>query len=307
MAKRTTRRKKSSVTDETREAIKNLRLLDDVFMSEVLVDNIEGVQDIVNVCLEREDIVVESVEVQKEYRNFRGRGVKLDVLARDKEGKLYNIEIQRDSSEATPERVRYHLSALDWNNSKPNQKFTELGEIWVIFIVETPRYNKTQPFATLEQRIRETNELVEDGRHVRFVNAAYIGNDKIGKLMADFRAKEAKDMYYQSLAKRAKQIKETEEGIERMSDVLEELVEKRVKKEREKGRKEGIKEGIERGEKRGMKRGMKKGMEKGMEKERIQTLGVLLAFNSPDTLMHDPKFVPLGYTLAEINAAMAVK
>ena len=257
MAKRTTRRKKSSVTDETREAIKNLRLLDDVFMSEVLVDNIEGVQDIVNVCLEREDIVVESVEVQKEYRNFRGRGVKLDVLARDKEGKLYNIEIQRDSSEATPERVRYHLSALDWNNSKPNQKFTELGEIWVIFIVETPRYNKTQPFATLEQRIRETNELVEDGRHVRFVNAAYIGNDKIGKLMADFRAKEAKDMYYQSLAKRAKQIKETEEGIERMSDVLEELVEKRVKNKR-RNRKRREKRREKRNEKRDGKRNGKR-------------------------------------------------
>ena len=88
-----------------------------------------------------------------------------------------------------------------------------------------------------------------------------------------------------------------------MSDVLEELVEKRVKKEMEKGRKEGI----ERGEKRGMKRGMKKGMEKGMEKERIQTLGVLLAFNSPDTLLHDPNYAPLGYTLAEINAAMAAK
>ena len=52
---------------------------------------------------------------------------------------------------------------------------------------------------------------------------------------------------------------------------------------------------------------MKKGMEKGMEKERIQTLGVLLAFNSPDTLLHDPNYAPLGYTLAEINAAMAAK
>ena len=83
-----------------------------------------------------------------------------------------------------------------------------------------------------------------------------------------------------------------------MSDVLEELVEKRVKKEREKARKEREK---------GRKEGEKRGEKRGMEKERIQTLGVLLAFNSPDTLLHDPNYAPLGYTLAEINAAMAVK
>ena len=40
------------------ERIRELRLLDDIFMKVVLKENIEGVQDIIRVILNRQDIVV---------------------------------------------------------------------------------------------------------------------------------------------------------------------------------------------------------------------------------------------------------
>lgn len=123
------------VSDAARERIKNFRLLDDLFMREVLRDNIAGVQDIVRIILENPEINVVKVDVDESFSNVHGRGVRLDVLATDGEGKLYNIEIQRDSRGATPKRARFYHSAIDWNlfNAK---KFDELAETWVIFITD---------------------------------------------------------------------------------------------------------------------------------------------------------------------------
>ena len=69
-----------------------------------------------------------------------------------------------------------------------------------------------------------------------------------------------------------------------MSATIERLLEIRGNKEREEGRKEG--------------------KEEGRESERVRTISVLLNYNSPESLLNDPQFTPLGYTQAEIDAAM---
>ena len=77
-----------------------------------------------------------------------------------------------------------------------------------------------------------------------------------------------------------------------MSATIERLLEIRGNKEREEGRKEGKEEG------------RKEGKEEGRESERVRTISVLLNYNSPESLLNDPQFTPLGYTQAEIDAAM---
>ena len=69
-----------------------------------------------------------------------------------------------------------------------------------------------------------------------------------------------------------------------MSATIERLLEIRGNKEREEGRKEG--------------------KEEGRKSERVRTIIVLLNYNSPESLLNDPQFTPLGYTQAEIDAAM---
>ena len=74
------------------ERIQSLRLLDDVFMKEVLRGNTAGVQDIVRIILRRDDITVRKVEIQDELSNLVGHSVRVDVLAEDGTGKFYNID-----------------------------------------------------------------------------------------------------------------------------------------------------------------------------------------------------------------------
>ncbi len=53
-------------------------------------------------------------------------------------------------------------------------------------------------------------------------------------------------------------------------------------------------------------KGKEKGHAEGREEERVRTIGVLLSVHSPDVLLNDPQFSPLGYTQAEIDAAIAL-
>ena len=65
---------------------------------------------------------------------------------------------------------------------------------------------------------------IDDGEHIIYVNGAMRSKDTaLGKLMNDFFATEAKDMCYDELSERVRQYKETEEGVDTMCDILDEM------------------------------------------------------------------------------------
>ena len=255
-------------------------------MRAILKDNVPGVQDIIRIILQRPDLKVVSVETEADYPNLLGHGIRFNVLAEDDAGNLYDIEIQRDNRGVSPQRARFCLSALDWNKSNSGEDYEKLVETWVIFITEDDVYTKGAPFVDVERYFVGTDVKFEDGQHVRFVSAKYAGNDPIGRLMADFCETDPDKMTTQTLAEPAKIVKRTEKGVEEMSATLDALMKKREEKAELKGE--------------------KKGEKKGREEERVRTIGLLLACNSPNALMHDPQFLPLGVTQAEIDAALAL-
>lgn len=75
-----------------------------------------------------------------------------------------------------------------------------------------------------------TGELFEDGEHILYVNGAYRGDDDIGRLMHDFSCSDPGDMLNKELADRTRYFKETEEGVEAVCKVMEDM---RNEKERE--------------------------------------------------------------------------
>ena len=159
------------------ERIKMFRLLDDVFMKEVLRGNIAGVQDIVQTLLKRKDMEVVEVQTQDELSNLVGHSVRLDILARDSRGKYYNIEIQRSESGTEPKRARFHLSAVDWHKFPSGASYEELAETWIIFITETDVFRKNLPVYTIDRVVRETGELFNDEAHILYANGAYVGGN----------------------------------------------------------------------------------------------------------------------------------
>ena len=249
------------------ERIKKFRLMDDIFMKEVLRGNLAGVQDIIQTILKRNDIEVIEVQTQDELSNLVGHGVRLDILARDSRGKYYNIEIQRSDSGAEPKRARFNLSALDWHKFPASAKYEELAETWIIFITETDVLGDNLPVYTVDRVILETGKLFNDEGHILYVNGAYVGDDAIGRLMADFRETDPKKMHFPSLADRVQYFKNTEGGVKSMCRIMEEV------------------------------------REETREEDRNQMIAILLMNNTEYDLLYDKRFKGLDITQEEIDAA----
>ncbi|MBQ9372886.1 MAG: hypothetical protein IJU03_11920 [Thermoguttaceae bacterium] len=67
-----------------------------------------------------------------------------------------------------------------------------------------------------------------------------------------------------------------------------------------------IEEIFQKGKEKGYAEGYAEGYSEGRKEERVRTIGVLLTIHSPDVLLNDPQFSPLGYAQAEIDAALAL-
>lgn len=216
---------------ETLEAIEQLCLLDDNLMTLVFDRNIEATELLMNVILGRNDLKVLEVVGQREYKNpvIGGRSITIDIYARDGDGKIYDIEVQRASAGADVHRARFHSSMIDTKMLKAGQEFKEIHEAYVIFITASDVLGAGRSLYHVNRMIEETGAYFGDGSHIIYVNGSYKDdNDPVGRLMHDFRCLSSVDMFYPVLAKQVKYFKETEGGQEIMCQVFEDLAEKRA-------------------------------------------------------------------------------
>ena len=106
------------------EKIKEFRLLDDDFMSKVFEDDYECIELLLHIIMEKPDLKVKEAHTQYSIKNLLGRSVRLDILAIDKLGKKYDIEVQRSRQRSgSQERARYNSSLVDASSSVPGSEF----------------------------------------------------------------------------------------------------------------------------------------------------------------------------------------
>ena len=209
------------VKQEYWERIQNMRLLDDTLMTAALADNIPATQLILRIILGKNDLIITSARAQSEYKNLRGHSLCLDVDAIDSDGRKYDIEIQRDSRDANPERGRYHMAVMDASSLEEKRPFTDLPTSYVIFITEKDYYRKGLPLYHIDRVVAETGEEYGDRAHILYVNGSYEGEDPLGLLMADFRSSDPTRMHYAELADRVNDLKNSEDEVKKMCRAME--------------------------------------------------------------------------------------
>ena len=212
----------TAVSPKILARIQALRLMDDDFMTVVFDGDTDLTEFLLRILLSRTDLRVKSVMTQKEKRNLFGRSVRLDIVAEDMSGKMYNIEVQRADKGASPKRVRYNLALLDSHTLKKNDDFEQLPETYIIFITENDYFGLGEPVYEIEKTVKNTNLPFDDGCTIIYVNGAYRGNDAIGKLMHDFCSANADEMNYNELASRVRLHKQQTKGVEKMCRIFEE-------------------------------------------------------------------------------------
>ena len=214
--------------------IKNFTLMSDIFMRNVFKQR-ECLEYVLQVIMEKQDLKVIEQIIQKDYKNLQGRSAIMDCVARDSEGKQFDVEIQQDNEGASPKRARYHSGLLDMNTLNPGQDFDELPESYVIFITRDDILGYDFPIYHIDRHIKEADDSFQDEAHIIYVNSRKQEDTELGRLMHDLHCKNADEMHSPVLAKRVHELKDTQKGVELMCNEMEKI----------------YSEGMESGEKRG--------------------------------------------------------
>ena len=247
--------------EEYRRALKRMRMMDDTLMKCVFKDNKLAVELVLRIILRRDDLDVKRFSVSKEYKNLKGHSICLDVLAEDKDGKQYNIEVQRDIKGADPRRFRFYNAMMDVEMLGKGEDYSELRDSYTIVITEDDIFKKGKSFYLFERVDRESGEPLGDGSHIIYVNGSYDGDDPLGWLMRDFREPDPAKMHNKVLAERVNYLKNITKGEKEMCQIMEEI--------REKGRLEGIQKGIQKGRLEGIQISVRLCRQFGLSDEQI--------------------------------------
>ena len=202
--------------------IKNFTLMSDIFMRNVFKQR-ECLEYVLQVIMEKQDLRVIDQIIQKDYKNLQGRSAIMDCVARNSEGKQFDVEIQQDNEGASPKRARYHSGLMDMNTLNPGQDFDELPESYVIFITRDDILGYDFPIYHIDRHIKEADDSFQDEAHIIYVNSRKQEDTELGRLMHDLHCKNADAMHSPVLAKRVHELKDTQKGVELMCHEMEKI------------------------------------------------------------------------------------
>ena len=202
--------------------IKNFTLMSDIFMRNVFKQR-ECLEYVLQVIMEKQDLKVIDQIIQKDYKNLQGRSAIMDCVARDSEGKQFDVEIQQDNESASPKRARYHSGLMDMNTLNPGQDFDELPESYVIFITSDDILGYGFPIYHIDRHIKEADNSFQDEAHIIYVNSRKQEDTELGRLIHDLHCRNADKMHSPVLAKRVHELKDTQKGVELMCHEMEKI------------------------------------------------------------------------------------
>ena len=267
------RRKKIIVDKELIQKFLNeATLMNDIFMDICLNNNIPCVQAMIECLIPDKKLSVKEVHTQKKFQSL-GRAIIIDVLAIDSEGRLYDIEIQRDKRGANMKRVRLHGAIIDVNSAKKGIDFEQLPECYIIFITEHDTFGFGDVLYSIHKTIDGRNIRVDDGQHILFLNcSAKDDGSKAWKLAHDMTCSDTEEMFIPEIAETVQYNKSSELIEEEKGDLemetLHRLVREYYKDDYDSWEREAVKR-EKRGEKRGEKRAITKIMKNLRDKAKM--------------------------------------
>ena len=222
--------------------IQRLRLVDDVFMNAFFPHNVESAQLMLRIIMDKPELIVQEVHTQKQLPNPGRRAATLDVFAIDEAGRRINIEVQLDPRHAGVQRARFYASLIDTRALHEGEDFEALPEVWVIFITEGDYLGGGQPlYHFVRREEKEGGRNLNDGSHIIYVGGANrAAGTALGDLMHDLFCRDPAQMRLAQLAQAVQRYKTSEEGIRKMSSVMEEF----RAEVREEALTEGLREGL---------------------------------------------------------------
>ena len=161
---------------------------------------------------------IERQEVQKELKPYyENRGVRLDAYIKDS-NRIFNIAMQKVSSEELPKRSRYYCSMLDASDLLLGVDYTKLSETFIIFLCTKDPFGKGLPVYSFKTTCQEDKDFIlNDETYKLFFNAANAENEndlEIRAFLNYIKCSESSDLLTDKIDAIVQEIKHREENKE---------------------------------------------------------------------------------------------
>ena len=241
------------------ERLRQMSFMEDEFFTRAFRERPDLIEHLLRGLLSMPDLKVVEMSTQDCIFAINSRKIILDCLCTDRDGKMYNIEIQNDVNKALGRRARAYGSLLDSNFFEASQDYKELPDRYIIFITREDFLKNGRQVTILAMRDEKGKSEDESGMyHVYGCINNRDENTEAGRVLADMSCTRAESMYYDGYRERMEDFKVRKEGVKEMTGIMEQ-----IKNE-------------------GLEQGLKQGMQKGAKQNSIQIAGnmVRLGFAS---------------------------
>ena len=221
-----------------------------------------------------ESIEIDEVDTESVVENI-GHSVRLDALARDRKGTLYDFEMQGYREEGMGKRMRMYEGSLTISSICKGKSYSEIPDLVMIVFHTGDPYGRGRPLYI--SRFTDEEGFVTDASVVRYeVNLSFEGECTISDIIHDMKTSDGESMESEVLGDIMKSIKESKEMERRYKSDSQMWMERGIAKGREQGMAQGMERGIAQGMEKGIAQGMEKGIAQGVEKGVEKSIEILL-------------------------------
>ena len=210
-------------TKELEKLVNGLRIIDDVLFRMIASDPLVC-QEILRVLLDDDNLEVKEVTTQKRLVSLH-REVILDALCTLGDGKLCNIEVQKDDGNDDIRRVRFHAAAVTMNKTPKGTDFALIPTVKVLYITEYDVFGNGQSITRMTRCVKQGEKYVpvEDGEDIIFANATVRDGSRASELLELFlKTDEIHDERFPQLCNGFNRYKKVKGGKEAMCNAIEE-------------------------------------------------------------------------------------
>lgn len=245
---------KEKILNKRKRSIQHLQLTSDIFFGVVLEDA-EVCKEVIRIITGKN---LEIIEVKNQYSvlQINTHSVRIDIVARDEDGNMISIEMHPQSNEDRVKRNRYNISSIDVYSFEKSNAYAKACDLYGIYITKSDFLNTNKGINQVMRTVRNTDVEIPNGVEEYYVCLACEGETREQTELINYLCNSDGVMdnsYFPNLVKRVRWIKEEQEGVEYMCEVMDEI----------------LKEGIEIGEQRGKILGRAEGELLGREEGKI--------------------------------------
>ena len=252
-----------------------LTIVDDWMFRTVMAEDPEAARMVASAALDEEINTVEKVtDENSDQLLYKGREVIMDAYFKDKDGKVFDLDMQKKFIRWLITRMLVYLSDLIMKSVKPG-KYPEHLNAAVIFICAFDYFHKGWPVYSIRLHVDPPEGIDEEGLWIPDVELVIL-NLKGDPALAKPRVREIQTYFNEHIvcgpisARLEEDVRRVKEDQEKMSMYLHEM--DRLAEEREEGISIGEARGEVKGEKRGEARGIAKGEKQGEERGMLKAL-----------------------------------